>query len=188
MSKPYAKLDRGSLLISSPDIEPGVFSRSVILLCEHSVNGSFGLILNKSFHFDTTDDFSFFDRAANPKVRFCMGGPVQAHQMMLLHSCSDLVDQSLEICPSVYLGGDVTFLQECLADESGPAVNLCFGYTGWQAGQLEREFLDGLWFLSPGNFDRVFSSCPEMLWSTILLSLGGKYASLSTVPENLLLN
>lgn len=188
MSKMYAKLDRGSLLIASPDIGPGIFARSVILLCEHSMNGSLGLILNKPFRFESSEDISFLDKSANPRVRFCMGGSVQAHQMMLLHSSSELADQSLEICSSVYLGGDVTFLQECLSDELGPAVNLCFGYSGWQAGQLEREFLDGLWFLSPGNSEDVFSPNPEMLWSKTLLRLGGKYASLSTVPENLLVN
>lgn len=188
MKKMYAKLDRGALLVASPDIRHGVFSRSVVLLCEHSINGSFGLILNKPFRFDSSEDMFFLDQAANPKMRFCIGGAVQMHQMMLLHSCAELADQSLEICPSVYLGGDVAFLQECLSDELGLAANLCFGYSEWQAGQLEREFLDGLWFLSPGSSEHVFSLTPETLWSKILLSLGGKYASLSTVPEDLFVN
>lgn len=65
---------------------------------------------------------------------------------------------------------------------------LCFGYSGWQAGQLEREFLDGNWFLAPASYDYVFTDDPENLWSQILKDLGGRYASLATVPENLFLN
>ncbi|AFS22879.1 algH domain protein [Chlamydia psittaci VS225] len=42
--------------------------------------------------------------------------------------------------------------------------------------------------LAPASYEYVFTDCPENLWSMILKDLGGKYASLSTVPENLLLN
>ncbi|ADZ18156.1 MULTISPECIES: YqgE/AlgH family protein [Chlamydia] len=185
---PYAILEKGSLLLASPDTDQGVFARSVILLCEHSLNGSFGLILNKTLGLEIADDIFTVDKVSNNNIRFCMGGPLQANQMMLLHSCSEIPEQTLEICPSVYLGGDLSFLQEIASSETGPMINLCFGYSGWQAGQLEREFLDGNWFLAPASYEYVFTDCPENLWSMILKDLGGKYASLSTVPENLLLN
>ncbi|WP_035416802.1 YqgE/AlgH family protein [Chlamydia pneumoniae] len=188
MKIPYARLEKGSLLVASPDMNQGVFARSVILLCEHSLNGSFGLILNKTLGFEISDDIFTFEKVSNHNIRFCMGGPLQANQMMLLHSCSEIPEQTLEICPSVYLGGDLPFLQEIASSESGPEINLCFGYSGWQAGQLEKEFLSNDWFLAPGNKDYVFYSEPEDLWALVLKDLGGKYASLSTVPDNLLLN
>ncbi|EPP34306.1 hypothetical protein CP10139811_0239 [Chlamydia ibidis] len=185
---PYAILEKGALLVASPDMDQGVYTRSVILLCEHSLNGSFGLILNKTLGLEISEDIFSVEKVSNENMRFCMGGPLQANQMMLLHSCSEIPEQTLEICPSVYLGGDLTFLQEIASNESGANINLCFGYSGWQAGQLEREFLDGIWFLAPGKYEYVFSPNPEDLWSLVLKDLGGKYASLSTVPENLLLN
>lgn len=46
------KLKQGMLLVASPNIERGIFKRSVIVLCEHQTDGSFGLILNKTM--DTT--------------------------------------------------------------------------------------------------------------------------------------
>ena len=36
-----------------------------------------------------------------------------------------------------------TVAHKIVTDAKGPFVNLCFGYSGWTAGQLEREFLDG---------------------------------------------
>lgn len=188
MKIPYAILEKGSLLLASPDTDQGVFSRSVILLCEHSLNGSFGLILNKTLELEISSDIFSIDRVDQDNVRFCMGGPLQANQMMLLHSCSEIPEQTLEICPSVYLGGDLAFLQDVASSEGGARVYLCFGYSGWQAGQLEREFLDGNWFLAPASYDYVFTDDPENLWSQILKDLGGRYASLATVPENLFLN
>lgn len=185
---PYAVLEKGTVLLASPDVDQGIFSRSVILLCEHSANGSFGLILNKPLEMALSDDLLGVEKVANDRIRCCMGGPLQANQMMLLHSCADNSEHSLEICPSVYLGGDLSFLQEAASDSSGSRVVLCFGYSGWQGGQLEREFFDGHWFLAPGQYAYVFPEDPENLWHRVLLDLGGKYASLSTVPENLFLN
>ena len=37
----------GDLLISEPFLQDENFSRSVVLLCEHNEEGSFGLVLNK---------------------------------------------------------------------------------------------------------------------------------------------
>ena len=185
---PYAVLEKGSLLIASPDVNGGIFSRSVILVCEHSPNGSFGLILNKTLEMDSPEEIFTLNHFDESRVRFCMGGPLQANQIMILHSSLDSEHPSIEICPSVFLGGNFSFVQEGEGKSPDGKVLLCFGYSGWQAGQLEKEFLEGLWFLSPASQEFVFSEHPEKLWSEVLQNLVGRFASLSTVPENLLLN
>src|SRR5690606_41332650 len=38
---------KGKILISTPDVSGDIFSRSVVLMVDHSENGAFGLILNK---------------------------------------------------------------------------------------------------------------------------------------------
>jgi len=67
-------------------------------------------------------------------------------------------------------------------------VHLCFGYAGWGEGQLEREFLDGQWFLHQASARHIFLTSPEKLWQTLLREMGGKYTTLSMIPENLSLN
>ncbi|NGX48150.1 MAG: hypothetical protein K1000chlam3_01540, partial [Chlamydiae bacterium] len=44
---PYSELSKGSFLIASPEIDAGIYFRSVVLICEHTPSGSFGLIINK---------------------------------------------------------------------------------------------------------------------------------------------
>lgn len=185
---PYSQIQRGTFLIATPDIESGIFFRAVILVCEHTPNGSFGLVINKALDLELPEEIVNASTMANQNVGIRAGGPVQTNQMMLLHTSDQIPQQTLQVCEGVFLGGDLQFLQDSLSNESGPEVNLCFGYSGWGAGQLEREFLDGHWFLHPASADYIFHTPPEKLWSALLRDMGGKYASLSMIPEDLSLN
>jgi putative transcriptional regulator len=185
---PYSHLARGTLLVASPDIDAGLFFRSVVLICEHGPSGSFGLIVNKPLEIEIPEEIAHLKEIANPHVRIHTGGPIQPHQMMLLHSSPDLPDQTLKVCPGIFLGGDVPFLQQTMGEPHGPSLFLCFGYSGWASGYLEREFLGGAWFLHPASASLVFESPPEKMWQTVLREMKGKYATLSMMPEDLSLN
>jgi putative transcriptional regulator len=187
-SKPYSQIERGTFLIATPDIETGIFFRAVILLCEHSANGSFGLVINKSLELELPEEIINIQQMANPHVGIRAGGPVQTNQMMLLHTSTNLPQQTLQTCEGVFLGGDLQFLQEAITDANGPHIHLCFGYAGWGSGQLEREFLDGSWFLYPATEQHIFHTPPDKLWQQLLREMGGKYATLSMIPEDLSLN
>lgn len=185
---PYSHIQKGTFMISTPDVEAGIFFRSVVLVCEHNPNGSFGIIVNKKLDIDLPDDIVTLDNISNPHISIRSGGPVQTNQMMLLHTSPAIPDQTLQICDEVYLGGDLQFLQEAIMEAEGPEILLCFGYAGWGAGQLEREFLDGGWFLYPASRRLLFHVPPDKLWQTLLREMGGKYATLSMIPEDLSLN
>ncbi|HXF29554.1 MAG TPA: YqgE/AlgH family protein, partial [Chlamydiales bacterium] len=146
---PTTQIQKGTLLVASPDIESGLFFRGVILICEHSQAGSFGLLINKPLDIELPEEILNMSSVANPHVSVRAGGPVQTNQMMLLHTHNEENQETLKICDGVYLGGDLQFLQQILSDEEGPNVHLCFGYAGWGSGQLEREFLDGSWYIHP---------------------------------------
>lgn len=188
MDIPYSHLEKGTFLIATPDVDTGIFARSVLLVCEHSSNGSFGIIINKNLELELPEEITTVEELKNPRLGIRASGPVQTNQMMLLHSSPDLPEQTIEICPGVYLGGDLQFLQEAISDENGPNILLCFGYAGWQSGQLEREFLDGGWFLHPSSARHIFETDPDNLWQTLLREMGGRYATLSMIPDDLSLN
>lgn len=184
----YSQIQKGTLLIATPDIENGLFFRAVILICEHNPQGSFGLVINKSLELELPEEILSIQHMANQHVSIRAGGPVQTNQMMLLHSSSTLPQQTLKICEGVFLGGDLQFLQEALSDPQGPNIHLCFGYAGWGAGQLEREFLDGGWFIHPASEKFIFETPSEKIWAELLRDMGGKYATLSMIPEDLSVN
>ena len=188
MDLPAVQLQKGTLLIASPEVEMGLFFRGVLLVCEHNASGSFGILINKPMDVDLPEDVLNLSSISNPRVQIRAGGPVQTNQMMLLHTNPDPSQQVLTICEGVYLGGNLQFLQEMLLDENGPYIHLCFGYAGWTPGQLEREFLDGSWMIHSGSVEYIFKTPYEQLWRQLLLDMGGKYASLSMVPEDLSVN
>lgn len=185
---PYSRIQKGTLMVATPEIEAGLFFRSVVLVCEHNPNGSFGLVLNKPLDFELPSDIINVSNMTNPHVGLRAGGPVQTNQMMLLHTSDEIPDQTLQIADGIYLGGDLDFLQQSLSDPEGPEINLCFGYAGWGAGQLEREFLDHHWLILPANQEMVFHTPVDKLWQKALRQMGGKYAAMSMIPEDLSLN
>ena len=185
---PYTQLAKGTLLIASPDIDEGAYFRSVIILCEHTPGGSFGIMINKPMEIELPDDLINWKQRMNRNVEIRSGGPIQPNQLMLLHGSDKMAEQTLKVCEGVYLGGDLQFLQEIIAEAEGPQVRLCFGYSVWGTGQLEREFLSGRWFLHPGSARYVFDIPVDKVWQTTLREMGGKYATLSMIPEDLSLN
>lgn len=183
---PFAQIAKGSFLVASPEIESGIFYRSVLIVCEHSLSGSFGLIINKVIEFEEGEHLIEVEDLANPNVELLAGGPLQMNQMMVLHS--EKMEGSIKLVEGVYLGGDIDFLQNVLLDTEGPAVRLIFGYSSWSSGELEKEFLNGQWFVSPSSAKHVFETYPEEMWQEVLREMGGKYASYSMIPEDLSLN
>ncbi len=183
-----SEVKKGHFLIASPEVESGLFVRGVLLICEHNETGSFGLLINKPLDIELPEEILNLKEISNKNVGLRAGGPVQTNQMMLLHTHFDSTQQMLTICEGVYLGGDLQFLHTILSDESGDPIYLCFGYAGWSSGQLEREFLDAGWFLYPATKKHIFETPPDDLWSTLLKEMGGKYACLSMIPEDLSVN
>lgn len=179
---------KGCFLVASPEIENLLFFRSVLLICEHNASGSFAILVNKPLDLNLPEELVNLATAPNKNISIRAGGPVQTNQMMLLHSSPSDQQQLLTIADGIYLGGDLQYLHELLEDETSPPVFLNFGYAGWATGQLDREFLDGSWFLYPATKDLLFNTPSENLWKTILMRMGGKYAVYSTIPEDLSLN
>jgi len=181
-------VQKGCFLIASPEIESNLFFRGVLLICEHNASGSFAILINKPLELDLPEEIVNLRSAQNKNIGLRAGGPVQTNQMMLLHSSPTEQQQLLTVTENLYLGGDLQFLHELLNDESSPYVYLCFGYSGWAAGQLEREFLDGSWYLYPATTELLFHTPPEQLWRKLLRLMGGRHATLSTIPDDVTVN
>ncbi len=183
------QLAKGTFLIGAPDdLDRGLYARSVILLCEHNAGGSFGLVINKPLNMEFPEEIIPSAERENPNMALLCGGTLQPNQMILLHSDDTLPDETLHVCDGVFLGGNLEFLQKQMTSSDGSHLRLCFGYSAWGPGQLERELLSGVWFTHPANEEFVFKTPPDKIWTSLLKSMGGKYATLSMIPEDLSLN
>lgn len=179
------ELRKGMFLISSPQIQSGIFSRSVILLCENDANGSLGIIVNRPVEITLPIDMLDLGELKQHNMKILTGGPVQTNQLMLLHMCKEIPDQTMQIAPGIFLGGDLEFLRSCARTEHNTPLRLCFGYAGWSPGQLLQECAQGSWFTAKATARHVFFDPPQELWRILLREKGGRYAPLSMMPDDL---
>src|SRR5664279_3457863 len=127
--------EKGKLLVSEPFLNDPNFKRTIILLTEHSEEGSVGFILNKPTDLkfnDTVDDFPDFD------APIYFGGPVQLNALQFIHKAGKVIEGSIEISDGLYWGGNFDSLRDLVEAHAVDPDDFRFfiGYSGWEDGQL----------------------------------------------------
>jgi putative transcriptional regulator len=176
----------GVLLIAQTSLLDPNFGRSVILLCEHSDEGTFGLVLNQRLDLgvrDLVDDIGW-DAALHK------GGPVQPNTLHFIHRDASLDIGSQEVLPGVYWGGSFDGLSDALASgQIAPdAVRFFVGYSGWGRGQLAGEIERDSWYLAAATPPLVFCEDPRNHWRLVFREMGPEYALLAHFPDDARLN
>ena len=77
----------GKLLIADPFLRDPNFMRSVVFLCEHKEEGSFGFVLNRRYEQLLGDLIVGLETSTFPVY---YGGPVQVDTIHFLHQRPDL--------------------------------------------------------------------------------------------------
>ncbi len=181
-------LNAGQLLLSEPFMFDENFRRTVVLVCEHTVeNGTVGLILNKPINLRLNDVVEGFP-AFNGKI--FLGGPVGTDTMQFLHCLGGKIENSLKLTDNLYWGGNFEQLKELMTKgEIQPyEVRFFLGYSGWSAGQLEEEMKDNAWIVTQATSGHIFSTPFDNLWKSTMKDMGGIYNTMAGYPENPTLN
>ena len=175
----------GSLLIAPPTLQDPNFFRAVILLCEHSDDGSFGLILNRPVEAEI-DIMSTDLSGYTGGLRF--GGPVQPDTLHFLHRLE--IPDAETVIGGVMWGGDFDALKRICSDRqvTEQELRLVLGYAGWGAGQLYDEIQTGGWIVTESDQAAVFLDEPDEIWRSRLRRMGGDYAVLANFPIDPRLN
>ncbi len=178
---------KGRILISEPFLQDAYFRRSVILLTEHTNEGSVGFMLNKPAKLrvnDVLDDF--------PEIEadLSIGGPVATDTIHFCHTLGDLVPNSVKVINNIFWGGEFSTLKKLirtgLIDNS--QVRFFIGYSGWGAGQLEKELSENSWIVADIHSWDIIRKTDKDFWKDSLARLGKKYKIWANYPENPVLN
>ena len=182
------KLQKGLLLLAEPSIIGDVsFNRAVILLADHTSEGSVGFILNKPLKYTITDlipdivsDFKIYN-----------GGPVEQDNLYFIHNIPELIPNSIEIANGIFWGGDFESTKDLINTGIIKKKNIRFflGYTGWDAEQLENEMYANSWILTKNAYEsKILAKESTHFWKEKIVELGGDYLIWSNAPENPILN
>jgi len=180
------KYGKGSLLVANPVLPDPNFSRTVILLCNHDEQGSFGLVINRTTKLKAPDLFSHIDILNTYNEKIYLGGPVSQSMVFFLCRSSYKICELDEVCLGVYLGSNLETLEECYPKIENPEQNIRFylGYSGWSSGQLEGEMEQNSWLVQNAGEQFVFLDSENMIWPEVVNSLGEKYHYLIKAPVN----
>jgi len=185
--KNQLKPEKGRLLISEPFLPDPNFERTVVLLCEHNEEGSFGFVINKPSILKVNEVME--DLRKIEDIVF-VGGPVQQDTLHFLHR-HETLENAVFIREGIYWGGDFEGLVTKLDTGQIKPADLRFylGYSGWGPGQLEGELEEDSWIVCDYvTNELLFDTHPEEIWKKALDNMGGRFSVYSNYPVDPRLN
>ena len=177
----------GILLISDPFLKDPNFMRTVVFLCEHKEEGSFGFVLNRKYE-NTLDEL--IPELEDVKIPVYYGGPVQTDTIHFLHQYPDEIPGGIEVIKGVYWGGDFELLINLVKKNSVDTDKIRFfiGYSGWGIGQLIDELNEKSWLTVKAVRKIIFHKNHEEIWKDSLKQLGGDFEMMINFPIDPQLN
>jgi putative transcriptional regulator len=179
--------ESGRFLIADPFLKDPNFLRTVIFLCEHNEEGSFGLVVNRLLPLRISDLLTDLPNADFPVY---YGGPVQTNTLHILHRIPALMEESHMIMKNLYWGGAIETITELIVQNQLNENDIRFylGYSGWSTGQLDGEIKENTWLTGKGSNELVFMTDPEQCWKKALQTLGEPYNQMALYPIDPQLN
>lgn len=178
---------KGRILIAEPFLPGNYFNRSVILLVAYSNKGAVGFILNKRFDLaihDVLPGFPEFEGEVS------LGGPVSTDSVYFIHKLGKKLPGSIHVLGNLYWGGDFDVLrQQISAGIIHPSeIRFFVGYSGWDAGQLEREIKEDSWLVTDVDEEIVMHDLEQDSWADFVKKAGQRYSIWEHFPENPAMN
>ena len=169
-----------ALLLSMPQLVDPNFSKAVVLLCKHTEEGAFGLIVNRPL-LTTGRVVVSLDppMSTEQELQVWVGGPLEPERScMLVGGSPDDDYKGMRIGDTMYLSTSPELLRRLLEPNPPASARLIVGYSGWGAGQLEAEIQDSAWLISDVDRDLVFNTPADRMWEEAIRRLGADPASL----------
>lgn len=176
---------KGKVLISTPDENTDIFSKSVVLIIDHNVDGAFGLILNKK---DESVQSNFEEILGINMDIYC-GGPLEKNKLFFIVKGNPENEFDLQIDHHFYFTKHIESIINKIGNKiiTPNDVKVVIGYSGWSAHQLEDEMRRGCWICSK-NFPFEYIQTPSEIWKKSMENLGGKYLLWANTPEDISMN
>lgn len=156
-----------SLLLSMPQLLDQNFCRTVVLLCKHSDEGAFGLIVNRPLVTTQRD------------LELWVGGPVEPERSWILVGGDEDADlPGMRVADGLSLSTSPDLLRRLLEPDPPANARLIAGYAGWGPGQLEAELNASAWLIGEIDRELIFNTPPDRMWETAIRRLGADPAAL----------
>jgi putative transcriptional regulator len=179
-----------SLLLSMPQLVDPNFNRTVVLLCQHSERGAFGLVVNRPLItsgpvvVEVRTEAGAAEprtlRSSETELQMWVGGPVEPQRSwILVADDEDAAEEArVRIADGLYLSTSPELLQRLMGPAPPPRTRFIVGYSGWGPGQLDAEIQESAWLISDVDRELIFNTPAERLWETAIRRIGADPATL----------
>ncbi|MGH4025482.1 MAG: YqgE/AlgH family protein [Pseudonocardiaceae bacterium] len=181
------EVEAGSALVAAPGLRDPNFRRTVVLIIEHRLSGTLGVVLNRPSDVPVRDVLPSWGPHATVPQSLYVGGPVEQRAALCVAALPAGMDAaSTEGMISVR--GPLALLDlDADPDLMAPrlrGLRVFAGYAGWDHGQLDGEIERGDWVVVPALPDDVLAPAGIDLWSRTLRRQGLPLALLATYPSD----
>lgn len=181
----------GKFLIAMPSMSDARFERSVIYICAHSEEGAMGFVINQTMSEPTIPDFlkqleiiseEEHSETANIITQnfLSTGGPVEPGRGFVLHSNEFEGPTTMKVDDNVCLTATLEILRAIATGKGPHQYMMALGYSGWSAGQLEKEILQNVWLSVDADPSIIFDDNHHEKYEKSLALLGVDSAVLSS--------
>jgi putative transcriptional regulator len=172
------------LLLSMPQMADPNFAQTVVLLCDYTEEGAFGLVVNRPM---TEPAWTMVKTEPpiriDPEVKLWIGGPVEPQRTWVLMSdAQGPEDEQRQVSPGVLLSVSHELTLQMLQLPPSSRSRVIAGYAGWGPGQLDQEIAASGWLTMDVDPSLIFGVPAEQMWETALRRLGANPAAFQTSP------
>jgi len=177
---------KGHILIAMPGLADPNFVQTVTCICEHTVQGAMGIVVNRLHDgLFARDIFEELSIACNPDRQspaVHAGGPVHAGDLFVLHGTPLEWEATLQVTPALGLSNTRDILEAIACGRGPTAFLISLGCAGWGPGQLETEIRENTWLTQPADADILFTLPVDVRWGESLKRIGVDPMLLSGTP------
>ncbi len=184
---PNLRVAQGTFLAAGPDMLDPNFMHAVVLICEHTGEGAYGLIVNRPTGQTAEAILSDHPPLSEHAFPIHQGGPVGLDTLQVLHRADDRIPGGVPLLDDLWIGGELLDVARLVGEDREEAqrrVRLFLGYAGWSPGQLEYELAIGAWLPAQARAELVFGADGEAAWREVVRSVAGPAAGIENQPPD----
>lgn len=166
------------LLVAAPVLLDPNFRRTVVLLVDHSPEGSLGFVINRpaDVRLPGMLDALGLQRADSnpPDAPVLVGGPVAPDTGWIIFDSGErsFGEEVVRVSDRLAVSASRELLEQTVHGQGPERMMLVLGYAGWGPEQLDTEIAQGAWIPVDLSEQIVFDTPYEERWASALRSLG----------------
>lgn len=156
---------KGKCLIARPSIVDPFFKKSVVLIYEHTVQATVGLVLNKPIPKLLLKDILYnrgYDSVAIDPLY--MGGPVNERAISMLHTGNWYSSNTMPINDQISISSDDLMIYKFVNGDIPDGYRFFLGSAIWHPQQITQEIAANHWLISELGERDIFNHDGREMW------------------------